>query len=74
MRYDRQILLIVPTTSLVEQMYKDFEDYGWQASAYCHKIYGGKDKYDKDKPVVISTCSLIHKESREWFDRFDGDW
>jgi len=26
---DKKILLVVPTTSLVEQMYKDFEDYGW---------------------------------------------
>ena len=25
----KKILLVVPTTSLVEQMYKDFEDYGW---------------------------------------------
>ena len=25
------ILLVVPTTSLVEQMYKDFIDYGWDA-------------------------------------------
>ena len=27
----QKILLVVPTTSLVEQMYKDFEDYGWDA-------------------------------------------
>jgi superfamily II DNA or RNA helicase len=25
----QNILIVVPTTSLVEQMYKDFEDYGW---------------------------------------------
>ena len=25
----RKILLVVPTTSLVEQMFKDFESYGW---------------------------------------------
>jgi len=31
---DHNILLIVPTTSLVEQMYKDFEDYGWNAEEY----------------------------------------
>jgi len=39
---NQNILLIVPTTSLVEQMYKDFEDYGWDAKSYCHKIYAGK--------------------------------
>ena len=37
----RKVLLIVPTTSLVEQMYKDFEDYGWNAGKHCHKIYAG---------------------------------
>ena len=31
----KQILLVVPTTSLVEQMYKDFIDYGWDAENYC---------------------------------------
>ena len=36
---NQKVLLIVPTTSLVEQMYKDFEDYGWDAESYCHKIY-----------------------------------
>ena len=27
----KNILVVVPTTSLVEQMYKDFGDYGWDA-------------------------------------------
>ena len=34
-----KILLVLPTTSLVEQLYKDFEDYGWDSESYCHKIY-----------------------------------
>ena len=38
----KDVLIVVPTTSLVEQMYKDFEDYGWDVGSYCHKIYGGK--------------------------------
>ena len=37
------ILIVVPTTSLVEQMYKDFEDYGWDVGSFCHKIYAGKE-------------------------------
>ena len=37
-------LILVPTTSLVEQMYKDFEDYGWSSGTYCQKIYQGHDK------------------------------
>ena len=39
-----KILLVVPTTSLVEQMYKDFQDYGWDSESYCHRIYAGKEK------------------------------
>jgi superfamily II DNA or RNA helicase len=38
-----KILLVVPTTSLVEQMYKDFLDYGWDADSYCHRIYSGRE-------------------------------
>ena len=67
---DRNILIVVPTTSLVEQMYKDFEEYGWMASEYCHKIYAGQEKYTNDQ-VVITTWQSIYKEPRRWFDRFD---
>ena len=37
-------MIIVPTTSLVEQLYKDFEDYGWNPDKYVHKIYQGHEK------------------------------
>ena len=66
----REVLIVVPTTSLVEQMYKDFEEYGWMASEYCHKIYAGAEKYTKHQ-VVITTWQSIYKEPRKWFDRFD---
>ncbi|AIX38538.1 RNA-DNA + DNA-DNA helicase [Synechococcus phage ACG-2014d] len=67
---DRSVLIVVPTTSLVEQMYKDFEEYGWAASKYCHKIYAGQEKYT-DHQVVITTWQSVYKEPRKWFDRFD---
>ena len=38
------ILLLVPRSSLVEQMYTDFQDYGWDSEKFCHRIYAGKDK------------------------------
>jgi len=66
----RNVLIVVPTTSLVEQMYKDFEEYGWMASKYCHKIYAGAEKYTKHQ-VVITTWQSVYKEPRSWFDRFD---
>jgi len=64
-------LIIVPTTSLVEQMYKDFEDYGWDVERYCHRIYSGRERYDIQHPVVITTWQSIYKEPVKWFDRFD---
>lgn len=67
---DKNILLIVPTTSLVEQMYKDFEDYGWNSADYCHKVYGGSDR-TTNKHVVISTWQSIYKLDKAYFDRFD---
>ena len=67
---DRNVLIVVPTTSLVEQMFKDFEDYGWNAGHYCHKLYAGADKYTEHN-VVISTWQSIYKEPKKFFDRFD---
>ena len=66
----RNVLIVVPTTSLVEQMYKDFQSYGWKASSYCHRIYAGQEKYTNHK-VVITTWQSIYKEPKKWFDRFD---
>ena len=62
-------LILVPTTSLVEQMYKDFEDYGWSSGTYCQKIYQGHDK-KVTKDVVISTWQSIHRMPRPYFRQF----
>ena len=67
---EKKILLVVPTTSLVEQMYKDFEDYGWDAGSYCHKIYSGREKTNESS-VVITTWQSIYKLDRKFFDGFD---
>ena len=64
-----KVLLVVPTTSLVEQMYKDFEDYGWCAEEYCHKIYSGKEK-TTNKNVVITTWQSIYNLPRGFFNNF----
>lgn len=65
-----RILLVVPTTSLVEQMYKDFEDYGWQAEDYCHRIYSGREKYN-NRPVTITTWQSIYKLEKSWYSDYD---
>ena len=62
-------LILVPTTSLVEQMYKDFEDYGWSSGTYCQKIYQGYDR-KVEKDVVISTWQSLHRMPRAYFRQF----
>ena len=66
----QKILLVVPTTSLVEQMYKDFEDYGWDADSYCHRIYAGKDKTN-EHPVTITTWQSVYKLERSFFEDYN---
>jgi len=66
----KKVLLIVPTTSLVEQMYKDFEDYGWNADQYCHRIYSGKEKTNENS-VTITTWQSVYKLKRPFFKDFD---
>ena len=62
-------LILVPTTSLVEQMYSDFQDYGWSPGTYCQKVYQGyTTKIEKD--VVISTWQSIYKMPRKYFEQF----
>lgn len=63
-------LLIVPTTSLVEQMYKDFQDYGYDSEQYCHRQYSGKDKHTH-KFLTITTWQSIYKNPPEYFEQFD---
>ena len=62
-------LILVPTTSLVEQMYSDFQDYGWSSGTYCQKIYQGYDRA-VTKDVVISTWQSIYKMSKKYFEQF----
>ena len=63
-------LLIVPTTSLVEQMYSDFESYGYNSEEYCHRQYAGKNKHSK-KFLTITTWQSIYKNDPEYFEQFD---
>jgi len=65
----KNILIVVPTTSLVEQMYKDFADYGWDVGSYCHKIYAGRER-ETDSQVIITTWQSIYKLPRKYFERF----
>lgn len=67
--HDKSVLVVVPTTSLVEQMYKDFADYGFDVSTEVHKIYSGKDKIT-DKRIIITTWQSVYRLGKEWFEKF----
>lgn len=58
----RNIMIVVPTTMLVEQLFSDFEDYssanGWSVEDNCSVLYSGKERVF-DKPVVISTWQSL---------------
>ena len=64
-------LVIVPTTSLVEQLYSDFADYNNDnMEEHLHRVYQGKDK-ESNKPLIISTWQSLYKLPKEYFHQFD---
>jgi len=63
-------LLIVPTTSLVEQMYSDFESYGYDSKSNCHKVYGGTERASNSF-LTISTWQSLYTQSPDFFHDFD---
>ena len=70
----RSQLILVPTTSLVEQLYADFQDYssanGFKVSEHIHRVYAGKDK-DAEYPIIISTWQSLYQLPKKYFERFD---
>ena len=66
----RKVLLVVPTTSLVEQMFKDFQDYGWDAENHCHRIYAGRERVNTNE-VTITTWQSVYQLDRSFFEDYD---
>jgi len=66
---NNRCLLIVPTTSLVEQMYTDFKSYGWNVESHCHRLYSGYSN-QTTKKVLISTWQSLYKLPKEYFEQF----
>ena len=64
-----KILIIVPTTSLVEQLFKDFKDYGYNSERNVHKIYQGHEK-ETNKRVIITTWQSVYNLPKTWFKDF----
>ena len=70
----KKALVIVPTTSLVSQLYTDFNDYGvknnWRSEDHVHYIMAGRDKHS-DMPITISTWQSLYKMPKDYFDQYD---
>lgn len=72
---DFKALVVVPTTSLVEQMYKDFADYSGEDDTFdveedVHRIYSGKEKIDFEQSVVITTWQSAIRLPPTWFKQY----
>jgi len=65
-----KILLVVPTTSLVEQMYKDFIEYGWDAKNHCHRIYSGREITNTNE-VTITTWQSVFRMEKSFFKNYN---
>jgi hypothetical protein len=74
LEHKRKCIIVVPTTSLVEQLYADFEDYScvnkWKVDKHCQKLYSGFTR-DFDHDVMITTWQSIYKQPASWFKQFD---
>ena len=69
-----KILILVPTTNLVTQMYNDFKDYSselpdWNVEEQCHMIYSGKEK-EAEKQIYISTWQSLFRLGAPYFKKF----
>jgi superfamily II DNA or RNA helicase len=85
--YNAKTLIIVPTTTLVHQLSKDFEDYGYGTSAVVSGTDGGNSSSGEwehgihkiyagqekrsSSQVTITTWQSIYKAPKEWFSQYD---
>jgi len=71
---NKKCIVVVPTTSLVEQMYSDFADYstenGWDVSDHCQKLYSGFTK-EFTSDILFTTWQSIYTQPKAWFDQFN---
>ncbi len=72
---NKNALIVVPTTSLVEQLWKDFADYSSNDDTFdpneVHRIYAGKEKESFEQRVVITTWQSVFKMPRNWFEDYE---
>lgn len=65
---ESKILIVVPTTGLVQQMASDFVSYGCPEH-FIHKIFSGQEK-ETDAKFTITTWQSIYKLPKQWFSQY----
>lgn len=68
----KHILLIVPNIMLVDQMYDDFKDYGYDNLDDDVERLGGGHEATFDKPVLISTWQSLQNKDSEFFEKYNA--
>lgn len=68
----KHILLIVPNIMLVDQMYDDFESYGYDNLDDDVERLGGGHEATFDKPVLISTWQSLQNKDSEFFEKYNA--
>ena len=66
--YGLKTLIVVPTISLVMQMAKDFQDYGYDKEI--HGIMGGVEKISHTD-ITVSTWQSVYEQDKKFFENYD---
>ena len=74
-RANKKLLIIVPTISLVSQLFSDFDDYAiddpsFSAIDYVHQMGDGRVK-SNDSPVILSTWQSLQRLPQSFFEVFE---
>ena len=69
-----KIMIVVPDTGLVEQLYKNFVEFSkgddrFNPEGEIHTIYSGKPKHFAQN-IVITTWQSVYKQPAKWFQQF----
>ena len=73
--FDNKMLIIVPSITLVEQMYKDFANYSrlnkWDVDKYCTKMHS-KSQPDYSKQILITTWQSLMDKPESFFKDYQA--
>lgn len=66
---DQNILILVDSINLRNQMFSDFKDYGFNSEANLHLMKGSKERFTQ-KRIIVCTWLTGSKQPPEWISQF----